>query len=89
MVNLTRAEVGQEEGIVMNENSEPMWCFTITEMNGQPYYFATFIPEERDSWFQVLYDITSTHNKLVCHYLFQQMQKFLFTFGNRMQYMRN
>lgn len=49
----------------MSDAGEQLWCFSVTELNGDTLSFATIIPEELEDWIEAIEKIIQERTSIV------------------------
>lgn len=65
-IPLNSSEVLSEEGTIISDSEEQLWCFSVTYVPDKILSFASKIPEEREEWIDAIENVICARKKLVC-----------------------
>lgn len=54
-----------EDGTIISDSDEQLWCFSVTYIPDQILSFATKIPDEREEWIDAIGSVIKSRRKLV------------------------
>ena len=64
-IHLNNSEVASEEGTIISDSDEQLWCFSVTEFPRKILSFATKLPEEREDWVDAIEFVIQQRHNLV------------------------